>query len=955
MPAIKQITRFRNLPTILALVTASVATTWLLLSAKAEYERDIHLGERQTQLLATGLQDTTERQFNEINGEIVAIHLALERQLASVRPSGEVLRDEVLRLLDDDDDILRVIVIANGSEILDTSPMIPEPPAVDIATIVWSPLETAFPFGFVNIGMPMALGDGSLFTVPLRYKFTDRADSVEIIALTDATQILHSYESVELAPGSAFAVFRSDGILLARWPEMAKYLGRKFDGPIFGHQIQVARSSTIRARIETDSNERILTYRTARGWPLVVVAGVPVRGLLASWLASLPGKSVLLLFILSAIFLLWAALRRSQTALLRSVEELTVSEGRYARLLANIPGGVFTRRFVPPDRFNYPFVSPGFRELFGFGGEELAENAMRLRQLIHPDDREALINSMIASCEGDEVWSREFRMVKPTGQMIWVQSLARRYRGENGEILWDGISIDVTDLRQYQALLEQVQKIAGLGYWTWQPELGTDPHDLSAHRCEYSPACGVILGLSPADMNFTDAEFMERILHPGDLERILREYHRFLDAETATHDIEYRILRPDRSVRWVRESATKEIVEGTVVRVVGVMMDITEAKVREAALAQSQKMEAIGGLTGGVAHDFNNLLTVIMGNLEALLIRIKNDATMTDLAQAALGAADRGATLTRRLLAFARRQPLSPQPTDLRQILVDLMPLLNRSVGALIQVEIKAAPGLPKAMVDPHQLENAIINLANNARDAMPRGGKLTIQVDQSMPPADGDGEAAPEGGRALFLCLSITDTGTGMAREVTERAIEPFFTTKPVGQGTGLGLSMVYGLAKQSKGHLRIYSEPGVGTTIKIYLPQAEPGAAIAAPIADKVADFAGTNVLLVDDDRPVRTTTAAILRSLGFEVTEASSGKEALRILESAKPLDVLVTDVVLAGGILGPEVAERARALRPQMKILFISGFTSDALAEHRPLLSKPFRRAELAKQLGDLLQN
>jgi CheY-like chemotaxis protein len=290
----------------------------------------------------------------------------------------------------------------------------------------------------------------------------------------------------------------------------------------------------------------------------------------------------------------------------------------------------------------------------------------------------------------------------------------------------------------------------------------------------------------------------------------------------------------------------------------------------------------------------------------------------------------------------------------MHQLLVDLLPLLNRSVGALIKVNIKAAPDLPKAMVDPHQLENAILNLANNARDAMPRGGDLTIRVDRSDPQKDDgvDAKAAADGGP--FLCVAVSDTGIGMSRETLKRAIEPFFTTKPVGQGTGLGLSMVYGLARQSKGHLRIDSEPGIGTTIRLYLPTA--AAQVAGPVdaGSAIADFAGARALLVDDDPAVRRTTAAMLASIGFTVREAATGKEALQVLEGTAQFDILVTDVILAGGMLGPEVAERARALRPGLNILFISGYASDSVAEIQPLLSKPFRRAELAQQIALLLR-
>ncbi|MBL9033385.1 MAG: PAS domain-containing protein [Rhodospirillaceae bacterium] len=963
MPAIKLGSGLRYLPTILAFVTATVAAAWLGLSAKAEYERDLRLGERQTQLLATGLQDTAERQFNEVNSEIVTIQQVVERHLKSTAPSRPGLREEALRALNDDGDILRVIVRVDGHEVLNLSPVTPEPGEIDLAAVSWSSAEAPFGFGYVNIGVPVRLDStngvaGGGTTVPMRYRFITPAGgpAIEVFALTDATQVLRSYESVDLADGSAFAVFRADGYLLARWPVMEPYIGRKFEGPIFGDGLKKAPTGTVRAQVDTDSKERILTFRTARGWPLVVVAGVPVQDLLSSWIASLPGKLVLLLTILSAIFLLWAALRQSRAALLSSVEKLTASEGRLARLLANIPGGVFTRRFIPPGTVEYTFASEGFRKAFGTPAGNFRLDTESLVRLVHPDDRKRMYEAILASCEGDEVLTQEFRAIRPNGQLVWVQSVARRYTDEDGNIFWDGIAIDVTDLRQHQALLENVQRIAGLGYWIWQPERGSDTRDQSLRRTQYSPACAAILGLRPEELQITDAEFVERLVHPDDREAVRREYQYFLDTEGAPHDIQYRIQRPGGALRWVHCTATKDIVDGKVVRIIGVLQDITEAKLHEAELAQAKKMEAIGGLTGGVAHDFNNLLTVVIGNLEALLGRIKGDATATDLAQAALGAADRGATLTKRLLAFARRQPLSPRSTDLHQLLVDLLPLLKRSVGALIEVTINAAPDLPKALVDPNQLENAILNLANNARDAMPRGGRLTIGVDLGTWLADDETAATPAPAAEPGPCLriSVTDTGIGMTPEVLARAVEPFFTTKPVGQGTGLGLSMVYGLAKQSKGQLRLYSEPGIGTTIRLYLPVATGGAAGPAPDGGRADAFDGMRALLVDDDAAVRATTAAILRSLGFEVSQAATGKEAIAVLENPRPIDVLITDVILAGGMAGPDVAERAKKLRPELKVLFISGFASDSLAELRPLLSKPFRRAEMAAELAKLLR-
>ena len=388
---------------------------------------------------------------------------------------------------------------------------------------------------------------------------------------------------------------------------------------------------------------------------------------------------------------------------------------------------------------------------------------------------------------------------------------------------------------------------------------------------------------------------------------------------------------------------------------------IAEREVVEENLRQSQKMEAVGQLTGGLAHDFNNLLQIVTGNLEIIGRNLPEDADRLRRAvDNAASGANRAAVLTQRLLAFSRRQPLDPKPIDVNVLVGGMSELLRRTLGEPIEIETVLAGGLWRTEADTNQLENALLNLAVNARDAMPAGGRLTIEtansrLDDSY--AHGSAEVMP----GHYVAIGVTDTGTGMPKETVARVFEPFFTTKEVGRGTGLGLSMVYGFVKQSGGHVTISSEEGQGTTVRLYLPRllgAIPEEAAASETS--IPEGSGDEIILVvEDDADVRAYSAEVLRELGYRVLAAEDGASALQLLQRQRGVDLLFTDVVLPGGMTGRELADAARGQQPDLKVLFTSGYARDAIVHNGrldpgvALIGKPFTYVDLAAKVRDVL--
>lgn len=382
------------------------------------------------------------------------------------------------------------------------------------------------------------------------------------------------------------------------------------------------------------------------------------------------------------------------------------------------------------------------------------------------------------------------------------------------------------------------------------------------------------------------------------------------------------------------------------------------ALLTEAQLRQAQKMEAIGNLTGGLAHDFNNLLAIVIGNLDILVERKRDDPDVTELAGEALDAALRGADLTQRLLAFARRQPLQPQEVDVNALIAELMKLLERTIGQNIEISLDLDPGVWPTVVDPAQLDSALANLATNARDAMPNGGGLIVVTGNRRLDADyaaQHSELVP----GDYVMIEVSDTGTGMSPEIAQQIFDPFFTTKGGGKGTGLGLSMVYGFVKQSGGHLNVYSEPGIGTTFRLYLPRAGAMSDMERQAgATPTAPGHGETVLVVEDNASLRRVVSRQLRELGYKVLDAESAVAATAVLES-EPVDLLFTDVIMTGGASGIELARQALGRWPGLKVLITSGFPETKLNGNgnapipARLLSKPYRKDDLARAIREAL--
>ena len=606
----------------------------------------------------------------------------------------------------------------------------------------------------------------------------------------------------------------------------------------------------------------------------------------------------------------------------------------------------------------------------GFLADTNTANPSWLTEYIPADERPRVGAAIAEAIRGKGIFHLEHRVRRADGSVGWALSRAVPLFDEAGEVTeWFGAASDVTPQREAEnalrrlnaTLAKQVEERTRDRNSLW--ELSSD----IMLRCGFD---GTITAVNPAWtelLGWREEELLGAnlfdLVHPDDVERsaegarTLREggFHRRFDN---------RYRHRDGGYRWISWSA--RVGQG---RINAVGRDVTaekelaeERQHLEEQLRQSQKMEAVGQLTGGLAHDFNNLLAGISGSLELMQTRV-GQGRINDLERylaAAQGAAKRAAALTHRLLAFSRRQTLDPRPTDVNRLVAGMEELVRRTVGPTVRVETVAAEGLWNTLVDPGQLENALLNLCINARDAVSDGGRITVETGNTW--LDNRAARAQEVPPGPYVALCVSDDGTGMTPEVAARAFDPFFTTKPLGQGTGLGLSMIHGFARQSGGQARIHSEVGRGTRVCLYLPRhqgAEGGAEPPPELAEAPRAERGETVLVVDDEPTVRMLVTEVLEDLGYTAVEAADGAAGLQVLRSDARIDLLVTDVGLPGGMNGRQVADAARASRPGLKVLFITGYAANAVLDHGHLepgmhvMTKPFAMEALASRIREII--
>jgi PAS domain S-box-containing protein len=819
-----------------------------------------------------------------------------------------------------------------------------------------------------------------------------------IAAFVDLTQIARLISPLDLGKAGSVALTGFDGVIRGR------AINGTFDWDAIGHQIP--KTSGIFDKLKNSSSgyywnkgstidgiKRLISYHALDSLPLVVIVAISENEVYrrADENARMYWSITALLTIATFIGI-WLGARRERrlieatSEMKQAQEALQRGQERYTQVEHAVNDGIWDRNLLTGEGF----YSPRWKTMLGYPDHGPPDGTSAWLELMHPDDRAAVAEAVRAHVEDGVPYKMEYRLLRQDGSYCWVQSRGKAIRDAAGRaVRLVGTITDITERKQAEALiaesrnnLERAERMALLGH-----------HKIctASNQLTWSDGVYRIFGKSAASFTPTLQTTLE-LVHPDDVP-VLLKYRRDAMEGRENPPVTLRAFRDDGRTIYVENWLVPiRAGDGTVTGVFGTVQDVTvreqtkealaranhelETRVAERTaelaqemhrreeaqmtLAQMQKMEAVGQLTAGIAHDFNNLLAVIRGSLEFVERAAADGLTAEpELIDAAVRAARRGTELVRRLLAFSRQSPLRAEPTIIDQLVLDTLRLLQRTLGANVDIVMRLKATGATVLVDRNQLANALVNLALNARDAMPDGGQLTIATTcQRAPSAAAEGSDRWPTGEEV--CIVISDTGTGMTEEICHRAFEPFFTTKTDGLGTGLGLSMVHGFVEQSGGHIDIDSAVGRGTTVTIRLPRVA-----CAGRADEVEviEAASTpgrekTVLLVEDDADVRIVTAAQLKQLGYTVHAVATGAEAIDLIESPARIDITLTDIVLPGGVDGVTLVKEALRARPNMGLLCMSGY--DPIQKHHrwlkiqniEFLEKPFSSHRLAEALEAL---
>lgn len=837
--------------------------------------------------------------------------------------------------------------------------------------------------------------DRWIFNVSRRLNQAD-GSLAGVIAITISVDAINEfYEALRRGPSDVVGMARDDGTLVVRSPLSPEFIGRKLsDTILFREKLPLADTGVYRADFVTDGVDRINAYGRVPNAPAVVYVGVALTEPLAAWRqrAVVDGALALvtLLVLGGLIVVIWRRMderRRERDARVEQLTKLTeISTALFesSSVETALKLAVATARQLVPCHQAVISLTENPSMSQAIQAVSLSEKYAAWQDYDEKPDGSGIYRLV---CETNQ--PMRLTQTELEAQVDWKGfGVAReRHPPMRGWLALplmsdDGANLGLIQLsdrtkgefsEEDQALIAELAHVTRVAIQRLGMAGQLEDAALNAQRLR-SEMESILTSIHDAvyaldvDWRFTFLNPQaEKVLErkaedligrkvwdefPETVDTVLFEqYHQ---ARASNVDVDFRFHYPPLG-RWFDVRAFPQKEGGLTVY----FQDVSNLILQEEQLRQAQKMDAVGQLTGGVAHDFNNLLTVILGNTEAVLSEIDPGDPRHRLVSMIGSAAERAADLTQRLLAFSRRQPLDPRAVEVNSLIQGLEPLLTRTLGEQYQIRFVLEEGTRKALVDAGQLQNAIINLALNARDAMPGGGDLTIETTEVQIDDDYiETHIYASGG--CYVMIAVNDTGTGMTPETRARAFEPFFTTKQAGHGTGLGLSMVYGFIKQSQGHVNIYSEPGQGTTVKLYLPCAADGDSPeskdeAAGAVEKGAE----HILVVEDDPLVREYTASSLILLGYDVVAVPDGPAAIATIGSRGDFDLLLCDVILGGGMNGREVADAARERIPGLKILFMSGYSEDVIVhqgrldEGVKLLMKPFRRADLASKVRETL--